>query len=134
LGQGSSQVLNIKPRDEGTLTFVVAHSGYLSAEESHSVWPRAGAFSLPRWFQCRTLLQPSGTSAKSDQSVTGTFPEFALPVGLRCWRGWKIPKQQSLLFRTDLMLYSRLMWLSAIRDPPVMHAGCPPRNALPLRG
>lgn len=27
------------------------------------------------------------------------------------------------------MLYSRLMWLSAIRDPPVMHAGCPPRNA-----
>jgi len=73
-------------------------------------------------------------SVRSDQSVTGTFPEFALPVVLRCWRGCKIPKQQSLLFRTDLMWYSRLMWLSAIRDLPLMHAGSPPRNALPLVG
>jgi hypothetical protein len=30
------------------------------------------------------------------------------------------------------MWYSRLMWLSAIRDLPLMHAGSPPRNALPL--
>lgn len=62
---------------------------------------------------------------KRDRNISGICS--ACGTALLAWLEDSEAAKPSLPEKLDAVF--KLMWLSAIRDPPVMHPGCPPRNA-----